>query len=46
MVEENNVYKALDKVLDLQHRIVNSMVRMARTEVEGKKVREIQVPKR
>lgn len=42
MAEENNVYKALDKVLDLQHRIVNFMVRMARTEVEGKKVREIE----
>ena len=42
MAEENNVYKALDRVLDLQHRIVNSMVRMARTEVEGKKVREIE----
>lgn len=42
MGEKEELFKALDKVMDLQHRIVNSMMRMAAAEVKREPVREIE----
>ena len=41
MGEKEELFKALDKVMDLQHRIVNSIMNMASAEVRREPVREI-----
>ena len=40
MQEREELFKALDKVMDLQHRIVNSIMNMASAEVRREPVRE------
>lgn len=42
MQEREELFKALDKVMDLQHRIVNSIMNMASAEVRREPVREIE----
>lgn len=42
MQEKEDLFKALDKVMDLQHRIVNSIMNMAAAEVRREPVREIE----
>lgn len=42
MSEKQELFKALDKVMDLQHRIVNSMVKMAKAEINREPIREIE----
>ena len=42
MQEKDALYKALDRILDKQHRIVNTMVRMAEAEVNREPVRDIE----
>ena len=42
MQEKEELFKALDKVMDLQHRIVNSIMNMASAEVRRESVREIE----
>ena len=42
MSEKQELFKALDKVMDLQHRIVNSMVKMADAEIKREPVKEIE----
>ena len=42
MGEKEELFKALDKVMDLQHRIVNSIMKMAAAEVKREPVREIE----
>ena len=42
MLEKEELFKALDKVMDLQHRIVNSIMNMASAEVRREPVREIE----
>ena len=38
MGEKEELFKALDKVMDLQHRIVNSIMKMAAAEVNREPV--------
>ena len=42
MQEMNKVQRALDKVMDLQHRIVNSIASMAERECNREPIREIE----
>ena len=42
MQKKEELFRALDKVMDLQHRIVNSIVNMAAAEVRREPVREIE----